>query len=143
MKHKYIYYLHKGDKESGIFHCERFPVVYENGEVVYFKRNGSNFLDYSLKSRVFKSTKEALQKIPPTYFFYAFEVEEEDLKEFSSLFEKRRKETKAFLLKNDYFRVKNIMLKAAEDYYKLTGEDIDPENVDFYKNFFESFKGEE
>lgn len=142
MEHKYIYYLHKGDEESGIFYCERFPVVYENGEVVYFKRNGSNFLDYSLKNRVFKNTKEALQKAISAYF-YTFEVEEEDLKEFSSLFEERRKKTKATLLKNEYFKVKSIMLKAAEDYYKLTGEDIDPENVDLYKNFFESFKGEE
>ena len=90
MEHKYIYYLHKGDEESGIFHCERFPVVYENGEVVYFKKNGSQFLDYCLKTRVFKDTKEALQKTITAYF-YTFEVEEEDLKEFSSLFEERRK----------------------------------------------------
>ena len=143
MEHKYIYYLHKGDEESGIFHCERFPVVYENGEVVYFKKNGSQFLDYCLKTRVFEDTKEALQKITSAYFFYTFGVEEEDLKEFSSLFEKRRKETKALLLKNEYFKMKNLMLKAAESYYKLTGEDIDPENVDLYKNFFDSFKGEE
>lgn len=32
-----------------IYHCERCPIIYQNEEVIYYKRPGSHFLDMVLR----------------------------------------------------------------------------------------------
>ena len=48
---KYIYNIYIS---SGLFHCERFPIVYLNSDYVYFKRNGRQLLDYQKTENIRK-----------------------------------------------------------------------------------------
>jgi hypothetical protein len=50
--HKYIYNIYTG---GGIFHCERFPIVYLNPYYVYFKRAERKSLDSCTFSSIEKS----------------------------------------------------------------------------------------
>ena len=128
-----------GDGNPGAFHCEKFPVIYENDKIIYFKRNGSEILSSQYKSDVFEDTTDALERaVYPR--FYAYSVNEEDLDKFYTMFDTAIKRRKAALIKNSYFRAKNVMMESARTYFQLTGEEVDPEDRDMFKEFFDSLK---
>lgn len=58
--HKYIYHL-QVDKYN-IFHCEKYPVVYENSKYVYYKTGRKSSLDYIEKEYIKNNFNEILEK---------------------------------------------------------------------------------
>lgn len=99
-KCKYVYRIYK---EHDNFHIEKYPIVYINNEVVYFKIGRKNHLESISFSNLWTNVKESFEKAieyinsEPDYRYYYFTsvffVETDKLKEFDlSLIKKRLKE---------------------------------------------------
>ena len=99
-KCKYVYRIYR---ERDKFHIEKYPIVYINSEVVYFKMGRKNYLEYISFSNRWMNIKENFEKAieyinrEPDYQYYNFSsvyfIEIDKLKEFDlSLIKKRLKE---------------------------------------------------
>jgi len=94
-KHKYIYQIYTSD---GVFHCERFPIVYSNTEFVYFKRNGSHSLNsvkfYSIQNPYSLSDLKFISRESTYFSSYYLDVSDflvEEANEFLQKYEINRR----------------------------------------------------
>lgn len=77
-KRKYIHYLH--EDSDGVFHIEKYPVVYSNSEFTYFKSGRRQMLGMIQTSKILDSTKNVDLSNSFTYYgAYAWEAEENSL----------------------------------------------------------------
>ena len=77
-KRKHIHYLHEdGD---GVFHIEKYPVVYSNSEYTYFKSGRKQMLGMIQTNKIFDSTDNVdLANSFAYYGSYVWEAEENAL----------------------------------------------------------------
>lgn len=77
-KRKHIHYLH--EDSDGVFHIEKYPVVYSNSEYTYFKSGRKQMLGMIHTSKILDSTKNVDLSNSFTYYgAYAWEAEENSL----------------------------------------------------------------
>lgn len=135
----YIYVVYKGTE--GNYHCERFPIIYNNSKSVYYKMNGSEELERINRSYLYsKETIEKLfgQYIVPKKFMSLEPFAKEELEEYSERMKGIEKEEKRIYLQREYFDTKIKMTETAEKYKKLFNEDIEDvtnETEEFWKSF--------
>ena len=99
-KCKYIYRIYK---ENDSFHIEKYPIVYINSEVVYFKTGRKNYIESMSFSNLWTNVKENFEKAivyinntVTCYDYYptnVYFIETDKLKEFDlSLIKQRLKD---------------------------------------------------
>jgi len=79
--HKYIYHIYT---KSGVFHCERFPIVYINSDYVYFKTSGVKLLEHCKVENVIKPYSTSDLKFTSSIFGDYFSKYYLDISEFSA-----------------------------------------------------------
>ena len=135
-KCKYVYRIYR---EHENFHIEKYPIVYINSNVVYFKTKRKNYLEYISFSSRWENVKESFSKavdhINNTVTFYnyyptnVYFVETDKLKEFDlSLIKQRLKdESKESKIKKQerevekYKKSYELELRRLEDMKKKFG----------------------
>ena len=99
-KCKYVYRIYR---ERDKFHIEKYPIVYINSEVVYFKTGRKNYIESMSFSNLWTNVKENFEKAivyinnTVTYYDYyptnVYFIETDKLKEFDlSLIKQRLKD---------------------------------------------------
>ena len=99
-KCKYVYRIYK---ENNNFHIEKYPIVYINSEVVYFKTGRKNYIESMSFSNLWTNVKENFEKaivyinnIVTCYDYYptnVYFIETDKLEEFNlSLIKQRLKD---------------------------------------------------
>lgn len=108
-KCKYVYRIYK---ENNSFHIEKYPIVYINSEVVYFKNGRKKNIDFQSFNDRWKNVKEsfeqAIKEINSIFDSYSsnypisvYFIETDKLKEFDlSLIKQRLKEENGNSRKN-------------------------------------------
>lgn len=119
-KHKYIYRIYASDDK--VIHCEKYPVVYSNSEVIYFKdARKKEHLNYTM----FRNVKEEYLGITSNdvssygyYDHYFWKVENfNSEKATSDVFEQKKKselenaESTLRRAEQEYLRAKAILEK--------------------------------
>ena len=105
-KCKYVYRIYK---ENNNFHIEKYPIVYINSDVVYFKNGRKNYIENMSFSNLWTNMKENFEEaikyinnltdsqygyITSVYFVETGKLKEFDLSLIKKRFNKESKESK-------------------------------------------------
>lgn len=123
-KCKYVYRIYK---ENNRYNIEKYPIVYINSEVVYFKTGRKNYLDCRSFSDLWNNVKESFDKAidyinKKVTLFYDYSptsvyfIETNKLKEFDlSLIKQRLKEGS----KESKIKKQELEVEKYKKYYEL------------------------
>lgn len=126
-KCKYVYRIYK---ENNNFHIEKYPIVYINSDVVYFKNGRKKNIDCQSFSDRWKNVKEsfeqAIKEINSIFDSYSsgypisvYFIETDKLKEFDlSLIKQRLKEENGNSRKNQ-IKKQELEVEKYKKYYEL------------------------
>jgi hydroxymethylpyrimidine pyrophosphatase-like HAD family hydrolase len=123
-KFKYLYRIYSsGDK---VMHCEKYPIIYSNGEIVYFKTGRKRELSYIYFKNI-KDEYTCIESRDLNYFGYYsdfdkyyFKVENFDSKKATEDAFKQKKKSELDSAKLAFERAEREYLQKKEKYDKLT-----------------------
>ena len=125
---KYIYQIYTS---GGVFHCERFPVVYYNSDYVYFKRGGLKLLEYqkTVNIRGKYSISELKFSSFSDYFNrYYFDVSEFSAEEASTFLESFRTDNNFERVELEFKVAEKVYFERKSKYEKLLSSKNEAEN---------------
>lgn len=126
-KCKYVYRIYK---ENNSFHIEKYPIVYINSEVVYFKNGRKKNIDFQSFNDRWKNVKESFEQAikeinsifdsySSNYSISVYFIETDKLKEFDlSLIKQRLKEENGNSRKNQ-IKKQELEVEKYKKYYEL------------------------
>ena len=124
-KRKSIYHVYVS--KDGSVHCEKFPIIYANKHVVYYRASrDAHELEYVKIGNIYKTIKEAIRHIPKTGFsFLVWQIDDDYKKDLNYIKIIVEKETNNRIKKSfeqNLEQARERYLNARNEYEKLYGE---------------------
>ena len=117
---KYIYHVYTS---NGVFHCERFPIIYINSDYVYFKRSGIKLLDIqkikNIRSKYSVSELKFVSSINDYFNRYYLDVSEFSAEEASNFLDSYRSDKNFERIEREFQVAEKVYLERKSKYEKL------------------------
>lgn len=125
-KLKYIYRVYSYSSGDGIFHCEKYPVVYLNSNVVYFKTSRKNEILDRVNFQLVEDEFLGIDKLSSYGYYnynrYFWKCDNFDSKKVNEIFLKNKQDIKINDTKRKMLELEYDYLKKKKEYENLIKE---------------------